>query len=200
MMNHKKESHGQWLRAGIAALTVFTLAACQTTQTGGVKDYAHGIDVAVAAADGQPAYRITETVGAPGAGYAFMLQKTNGKWRVMYDAYDAKAFAKRVGDRIEVPEGSEVLWSDGKQVVPYFAPEAVAYSRQDGSFPCPKSEQERGHRACRSAFTEAKSLLDAIGGKEPTRPFVLNYEEIKKAVAEADVLAIAAKRMALDKR
>jgi hypothetical protein len=190
--------HG-W-QAGITILAISTLAACQTTQTGGVRDYSHGIDVTVPASNGQPAYRITEKVGPAGTGYAFMLQKVNGMWRVMYDAYNAKAFAKQVGNLIEVPEGSEVLWSDGKRVVPYFSPEPVAYSRQDGSFPCPRSEQERGHRACRSAFTEAKSLLDALSGKETTRPFVLNYEEIKKAVAEANVLAVAAKRMALDKQ
>jgi hypothetical protein len=199
-MNAKNILRRQGLRAGITILAISALAACQTTQTGGVRDYSRGIDVAVAASADHPAYRITETLGAAGSGYAFMLQKTNGKWRVMYDAYDAKAFAKRVGNAVEVPEGSEVLWSDGKQVVPYFGPEPVAYSRQDGSFPCPKSEQERGHRACRSAFTEARSLLDAMAGKETTRPFVLNYEEIKKAVAESDVLGVAAKRMALDKR
>ncbi len=194
-MNDKKYFSGKLLCATILLLWAFTLSACQTTQTAGVRDYSRGTDIAVAATANNPAYRITETVGAAGSGYAYLLEKRNGRWQMLYDSYDAKAFAKSVGDIKEVPIGSEVLWTDGNSVVAYFGTEPLIFSKVDGSFACPKNKAIVGHRACHSQFTEAKNLFDGLTNDAEQRPFVLDIAEIKKAIAETGIVAFAKKRM-----
>ena len=180
-------------------LAISVLAACKTTESTGLHDYSKGINVAVAADGKNPAYTISETMGAAGYGYAYMLEKTNGLWRVMYDSYDAKAFAKPVGNVKEVPAGSEVLWTDGKNVVVYFGSEPLTYSKIDGSFSCPKDKNIAGHRACRSAFTETKSVFDGLNASKESRPFVLDLKTIKRAIADTGVVATAKRRMAREK-
>lgn len=198
-MNDKKYSLDGLVRPGLLLLWIFALSACQTTQTGSVRDYSRGIDIAVAAASGNPAYRITETAGAAGYGYAYLLEKANGRWRVMYDSYDAKAFAKPAGDGKEVPVGTEVLWTDGKMVAVYFGTAPLSFSKVDGSFACPKNKQAPGHRACRSQLTEAKSVFDGLDTSNDSRPFVLKVDEIKQAVADTGIVNIAKQRLAREK-
>jgi hypothetical protein len=182
--------------AGCLLLLIVGLAACKTTESTVKQDYSNGINIAVAASGANPAYHITETVGAAGAGFAYMLEKDSGRWRMMYDSFDAKAFAKPVGHTREVPANSEVLWTDGVNVAVYFGSDAVDYSRVDGSFECPKNKDEPRSRACRSQFTTAKSLFDGLGSESKTRPYVLDFEEIKRAVAETGIVASAKKRLA----
>lgn len=198
-MNNKKYFCDCLFRAGALLSCLFALSACQTTQTGGVRDYSHGVDIAVAATDKNPAYHIKETVGPAGYGYAYLLEKYEGRWRMMYDSYDAKAFAKPVGDVSEVPMGTEVLWTDGKQVVVYFGTAPLSFSKVDGSFACPKNQQQASHRACRSQFTEAKSVFDSLKTSNDSRPFVLNVAEIKQAIADTGIVATAKKRVARGK-
>ena len=195
-MNNKKHFMNFLSRITKVALVTSVLCACQTTQTGGVRDYTRGIDIAVAATSRNPAYHITEMVGPAGSGYAYMLEKANGRWRMMYDSFDAKAFAKPSGVTAEVPVGTEVLWTDGKVVVVYFGVAPLSFSTVDGSFACPKNKAELGHRACRSQLTEAKSVFDGLSSDKGTRPFVLNIEEIKQAVADTGIVAIVKKRLA----
>lgn len=180
-------------------LAISVLVACKTTESTGLRDYSNGINVAVAASGKNPAYTITETVGAPGAGYAYMIEKVNGRWQVMYDSFDAKAFAKSAGNVKEVPADTEVLWTDGKEVVAYFGTEALTFSRIDGSFSCPKDKNIAGHRACRSSLTETKSLFDGLKANDNGRPFVLDYKEIKQAVADTGIVATAKRRVAREK-
>ena len=198
-MHDKKHSPGNFVAATGWVLWLFVLCGCQTTQTGGVRDYSHGIDVAVAASTKNPAYRITETVGPAGYGYAYLLEKANGRWRVMYDSYDAKAFAKPAAAGKEVPVGTEVLWTDGNVVAVYFGTAPLSFSRQDGSFICPETNAEPGHRACRSQLTGAKSVFDALSIGKGKRPFVLDLDEIQQAVADTGIVAIAKKRLAREK-
>lgn len=193
-MNDKNYFQGTFFRATILLLWAFTLLACKTTQTTGVMNYAQGVDIAVAATAKTPAYRITNTVGAAGSGYAYLLEKRNGRWQVLYDSYDAKAFAKPVGDVKEVPADNEVLWTDGNRVVAYFGTEPLIFSKVDGSFPCPKNKDVPGHRACRSQFTVEKSLFDGLTTGARQRPFMLNIDEIEQAVAETGIVAISKKR------
>ena len=138
-------------------------------------------------------------MGAAGYGYAYMLEKANGRWRVMYDSYDAKAFAKPAGDVKEIPADTEVLWTDGKTVAVYFGTEALTFSKIDGSFACPKDKNIAGHRACRSQLTESKSVFDGLNANIESRPFVLDYKEIQQAVADTSVVATAKRRMAREK-
>ena len=198
-MNDKKYSLGYLIRSGFWLLWIVALSACQTTQTGSVRDYSRGIDIAVAEASGNPAYRITETAGAAGYGYAYLLEKVNGRWRVMYDSFDAKAFSKPAGGDKEVPVGTEVLWTDGKRVAVYFGTAPLSFSTVDGSFACPKDKQEPGHRACRSQLTEAKSVFDGLSASKDSRPFVLKVDEIKQAVADTGIVNIAKQRLAREK-
>lgn len=181
-------------------LTVSVLVACKTTESTGLQDYSRGIDVAVAASAKNPAYAITEIVGAAGAGYAYMMEKADGRWRVMYDSFDAKAFAKRTGNVKEVPVGTEVLWTDGVSVVAYFGTQSLAFSKVDGSFTCPKNKKDPGHRACRSLLTETKGMFGSLGANSNGRSFVLDIAEIKKAVMDTGIVAIAKKRLAMDKK
>lgn len=198
-MNDKKYSLGYLIRPGFCLLWLVALSACQTTQTGSVRDYSRGIDIAVAEASGNPSYRITETAGAAGYGYAYLLEKANGRWRMMYDSYDAKVFAKPAGGDKEVPVGTEVLWTDGKRVAVYFGTAPLVFSSVDGSFACPKDTQEPGHRACRSLLTEAKSVFDGLNASKDSRPFVLKVDEIKQAVADTGIVNIAKQRLAREK-
>lgn len=198
-MNNKKYSPSKFVAATVLVLWVFAVVGCQTTQTGGVRDYSQGIDIAVAASTNNPAYRITETVGPAGYGYAYLVEKANGRWRVMYDSYDAKAFAKPAAGAKEVPVGTEVLWTDGKVVAVYFGTAPLSFSRQDGSFICPETKAEPGHRACRSQLTEAKSVFDALSIGKGKRPFVLDLDEIQEAVADTGIVGIAKKRLAREK-
>ena len=180
-------------------LAIIVLVACKTTESTGLRDYSKGINEAVEADAKNPAYAITETVGAAGYGYAYMLEKANGRWRVMYDSYDAKAFAKKVGDVKEVPEGTEVLWTDGNKLAVYFGTAALVFSKVDGSFACPNDKNIVGHRACRSLLTETKSVFDGLNASKDTRPFVLDFKEIKQAVADTGIVATAKRRMAQEK-
>ena len=182
-----------------ALLVVSALVACKTTESTGLRDYSNGINVAVAADAKNPAYSITETVGDAGYGYAYMLEKAHGRWRVMYDSYDAKAFAKPAGNVKEVPEGTEVLWTDGEKVAAYFGTEVLVFSKIDGSFACPKDKNIAGHRACRSLFTETKSIFDGLNANKDSRPFVLDYVEIQRAIADSGIVASAKSRMAREK-
>ena len=182
------------------AVILVMLGGCQTTQTAGIQDFSNGIDVSVAATEDNPAYRISETVGAAGTGFAYMLEKSNGRWRMTYDSFDAKAFAKSAGDVAEVPEGSEVIWTDGKRAVVYFGTEPLAFSRQDGSFQCPKKPEEPGHRACRSQFAKPASLLGGLSTNKNTRPFVLDFEEIKLAIEDTGIVKTAKRRVAMGKK
>jgi hypothetical protein len=186
-------------RVAWALLVISVLVACKTTESTGVRDYSNGINEAVAASGKNPAYTITETMGPAGYGYAYMLEKADGRWRVMYDSYDAKAFAKPVGNVKEVPADTEVLWTDGKSVVAYFGTEPLTYSRIDGSFACPKDKNIPGHRACRSLFTETKSVFDGLNANANSRPFVLNFKEIQQAIADTGIVASAKKRIAREK-
>jgi hypothetical protein len=177
-------------------LAILLLPACKTTQSVGLQDYSNGIHIAVTASTTNPAYTITETVGAAGSGYAYLLEKANRRWRVMYDSFDAKAFAKSVGNTREVPADSEVLWTDGVNVVVYFGTEPLIFSRVDGSFACPKNKETLGHRACRSALSKAKSLFGGLGAENTDRPFVLDFDEIRRAVEDTGIVAIAKRRLA----
>lgn len=180
-------------------LAVLVLVACKTTESAGLRDYSGGVNVAIEASATNPAYVIAETVGAAGYGYAYLLEKADGRWRVMYDSYDAKAFAKPAGDFKEVPEGTEVLWTDGKEVVAYFGTQPLVFSKTDGSFVCPKAKNLPGHRACRSLLTESKSVFDGLNVNKDNQPFVLDIEEIKQAVADTNIVTIAKNLMARDK-
>lgn len=187
------------LKAYFILLAVLLLAACKTTESTGLRDYSNGIRVAVAASVTNPAYNITETVGAAGSGYAYLLEKTNRRWRVMYDSFDAKAFAKPAGNVREVPADSEVLWTDGVNVVVYFSTEPLVFSRTDGSFACPKNKEIPGHRACRSALSKAKSLFSGLGAENTSRPFVLDFDEVRRAVEDTGIVATAKRRLAAGK-
>lgn len=180
-------------------LAASVLVACKTTESTGLRDYSQGINVAVAASAKNPAYNITETIGAAGYGYAYMIEKADGRWRVMYDSYDAKAFAKRVGDVKEVPIDTEVLWTDGVSVVAYFGTQPLMFSKTDGSFPCPKDKNMPSHRACRSSLTETKSVFDGLNANKDSRPFMLDYKVIQQAVLDTGIVATAKKRIAREK-
>lgn len=180
-------------------LGILLLPACKTTESTGLRDYSNGIYVAVTASATNPAYSITETVGVAGSGYAYLLEKANRRWRVMYDSFDAKAFAKPVGNVREVPADSEVLWTDGVNVVVYFGTEPLFFSRTDGSFACPKNKETPGHRACRSALSKAKSLFGGLGTENTDRPFVLDFDEIRQVVEDTGIVAIAKRRLAAEK-
>lgn len=183
-------------KTSVLSLVLFTLVACKTTESTVQQDYSNGINVAVAASGSNPAYHITETVGVAGSGFAYMLEKRNGHWRMMYDSFDAKAFAKPAGNAREVPEGSEVLWTDGMNVVVYFGTEPVTFSKVDGSFECPKKKEAPSSRACRSQFAKTKGLFDGLSSESKTRPYVLDFAEIKQAVANTGIVATAKKRLA----
>lgn len=183
------------LRTGALLMLPVALLACKTTESTVAQEFSNGINVAVAASGDNPAYHISDTVGAAGSGFAYMLEKRHGRWRMMYDSFDAKAFAKPAANGREVPEGSEVLWTDGMNVVVYFGTEPVSYSKVDGSFECPKKETAPSMRACRSQFTKSKGLFSSMGSDKEGRPFELNYAEIKQAVAETGIVATAKKRL-----
>jgi len=183
----------------LVVLVVSVLVACKTTESTGLRDYSGGINVVVEASETNPAYAITETMGAAGYGYAYMLEKAGGRWRVMYDSYDAKAFAKPAGDFKEVPEGTEVLWTDGKEVVAYFGTQPLTFSKTDGSFACPKDKNVPSPRACRSQLTESKSVFDSLKTSKDSQPFVLDYEKIKQAVADTRIVFTAKNRLAREK-
>ncbi len=187
------------LRVYFILLAILLLSACKTTESTGLRDYSNGIRVAVAASVTNPAYNIVETVGAAGSGYAYLLEKTNKRWRVMYDSFDAKAFAKPTGNVREVPADSEVLWTDGINVVVYFGTEPLVFSRIDGSFTCPKDKKMPGHRACRSTLSKTKSLFGGLGSKNTSRPFVLDFDEVRQAVEDTGIVAIAKRRLAAEK-
>lgn len=178
---------------------VGSLVACKTTGSAGLQDYSNGINMSVAAHAANPAYTIIDTVGAAGSGYAYLMEKSGGKWRVSYDSFDAKAFAKQVGNDKEVPGGSEVLWTDGERVAVYFSTEPLSFSTLDGSFSCPNNKDEHSHRACRSRLTEAKGLFDGLGSASKSRPFVLDFDEIRQAVADTAIVAIAKRRLVKEK-
>jgi len=178
---------------------IFLLSGCKTTEPIGLQDYSNGIHVAVAASATNPAYTITETAGVAGYGYAYLLEKVNGRWRVMYDSFDAKVFAKPAGRVREVPSDTEVLWTDGVNVAIYFGTGPLVFSKTDGSFACPKSKEILGHRACRSALTEAKSRFGGLGAENKSRPFVLDFDEIRRAVNDTGIVAIARRRQATEK-
>ncbi|MCF6337847.1 MAG: hypothetical protein L3J84_07815 [Gammaproteobacteria bacterium] len=180
-------------------LAILLLSACKTTQSVGLQDYSNGIHIAVTASATNPAYTITETAGAAGSGYAYLLERTNRRWRVMYDSFDAKVFAKAVGSIREVPADSEVLWTDGTNVVVYFGTEPLLFSRKDGSFACPKNKETPGHRACRSALSKAESLFGGLGAENTHRLFVLDFGEIRQAVEDTGIVAIAKRRLAAEK-
>lgn len=180
-------------------LAVSILASCKTIESTGLHDYSNGIHMAVAEGAQNPAYVIGETMGAAGYGYAYLLEKTDGRWRVMYDSYDAKAFAKAVGDVREVPADTEVLWTDGKEVVAYFGTQPLVFSRIDGSFGCPKDTGLPGHRACRSLLTRPKSVFDGLGASDGNRPYVLDFAVIQQAVADTGIVGIAKSRLAREK-
>ncbi len=181
-------------------LAILLLPACKTTESTGLRDYSNGIHVAVTATTANPAYNITETVGVAGSGYAYLLEKTNGRWQVLYDSFDAKAFAKPAAGNVrEVPADSEVLWTDGINVAVYFGTEPLAFSRTDGSFACPKNKKTPGHRACRSALSKAKSLFGGLGSENTNRPFVLDFDEIRRAVEDTGIVATAKRRLAAEK-
>ncbi|HEC19122.1 MAG TPA: hypothetical protein ENI97_07225 [Gammaproteobacteria bacterium] len=197
-MIHKKIYSGYLFPLAVSFLNMSMLVACQTTQSVGVRDFSRGVDIAVGQDGGNPAYRISEKMGAAGSGYAYLLEKTDGRWRMMYDSFDAKAFAKPTGGVREVPEGTEVLWTDGQRVVVYFGTEPLSYSRTDGSFACPRDDKLQSHRACRSRFSKPKGLLDGLINKDQVRPFVLDVAEIKQAVADTGIVARTKKRMAVE--
>ncbi len=178
---------------------VLLLPGCKTTQSTGLQDYSNGIRVAVAPSTVNPAYTIMETPGVAGSGYAYLVEKANGRWRVMYDSFDVKAFAKPVGNVREVPADAEVLWTDGINVVVYFGTEPLFFSKTDGSFACPRNKEIPGHRACRSALSKAKSLLGSLGAKNTRRSFVLDINEIKQVVTDTGIVAIAKRRLAAEK-
>ncbi|MDT8384366.1 MAG: hypothetical protein RRB22_08120 [Gammaproteobacteria bacterium] len=180
-------------------LAVSLLASCKTIESSGLHDYSNGIHMAVAKDAQNPAYVIGETMGAAGYGYAYLLEKTDGRWRVMYDSYDAKAFAKTAGDVKEVPADTEVLWTDGKEVVAYFGTQALSFSRIDGSFGCPKDKALPGHRACRSLLTRPNSVFDGLSASDGNRPYVLDFEAIQQAVADTGIVGIAKNRLAREK-
>lgn len=180
-------------------LAVFMLASCKTIEATGLHDYSNGIHMAVADDAQNPAYVIGETMGVAGYGYAYLLEKADGRWRVMYDSYDAKAFAKAVGDVKEVPADAEVLWTDGKEVVAYFGTQPLSFSRIDGSFGCPKDKGLPGHRACRSLLTRPKSVFDGLSASDGSRPYVLDFAAIQQAVADTGIVAIAKSRLAREK-
>ena len=190
-----KTANLRMLKTGALLLLPVSLLACKTTESTVKQDFSNGINIAVAASGSSPAYHITETVGEAGVGFAYMLEKRNGRWRMMYDSFDAKAFAKPAPNGREVPVGTEVLWTDGMNVVVYFGEEPVNYSKVDGSFQCPKKKEVPSMRACRSQFTTSKGLFDGMGSDSQTRPFVLNYAEIKQAVAETGIVATAKRRL-----
>lgn len=199
MFSQSSNYSKQLFRGALFLLVISMLAACKTTESTGVRDYSNGINEAVAADGKNPAYTISENMGAAGYGYAYMLEKVDGRWRVMYDSYDAKAFAKPAGNFKEIPVNTEVLWTDGKNVVVYFGTESLTYSRADGSFACPTDKKIASHRACRSSFTETKSLLDGLKTSNDSRPFVLDFKTIKQAIAETVIVATAKRRMAREK-
>ncbi len=176
-------------------LAILLLPACKVTQSTGLQDYSNGIRIMVAANTTNPTYSITETVGVAGSGYAYLLEKANGRWRVMYDSFDAKAFAKPMGNVREVPTDSEVLWTDGINVAAYFGTEPLVFSKIDGSFACPKNKETPSHRACRSALSEAKSLFSGLGTENTNRLFVLDFDEIRRAVKDTGIVAIAKRRL-----
>jgi len=182
-----------------ALLVILLLTACKTIEPTTLRDYSNGIHIAVAASTTNPAYNITETVGVAGSGYAYLLEKTNKRWQVLYDSFDAKAFAKPMGNVREVPADSEVLWTDGINVVVYFGAEPLVFSRTDGSFTCPKDKETPSHRACRSALSKAKSLFGGLGTKNTNRPFVLDFSEIRRAVEDTGIVATAKRRLATEK-
>lgn len=181
-------------------LGVLLLVGCKTTQSSVKHDFSKGINISVSATSNNPAYRIADAVGIAGYGYAYLMQKSNGRWKVSYDSFDAKAFAKAVGGVTEIPEGSEVLWTDGAQIVAYFGSEPLMLNSKDGTFLCPKKKEEVSHRACRSAFANAKNFLDGFSNGKYYKPFMLDFEEIKKAVEDTGIVRIAKKRIALERR
>ncbi|MBL1277814.1 MAG: hypothetical protein COB30_017170 [Ectothiorhodospiraceae bacterium] len=194
-------------------LLLVLMSACKTIESTEPRDYSNGISEMVAASDTQPAYAITETMGAAGSGYAYLIEKVGGRWRVMYDSFDAKAFAKPVAMPIsmpvsglqgatvkEVPADVEVLWTDGYNVVAYFGTQPLMFSRVDGSFACPKNSQDPGHRACRSQLTETKSVFGGLSSNSNSRPFMLDMDEIKQAITDTGIVTIAKKRIAREKQ
>ena len=183
------------MKTAALVLLPLSLLACKTTESTVQQDFSNGVNVAVPASASNPAYHITDAVGAAGSGFAYMLEKRHGHWRMMYDSFDAKAFSKPTANGSEVPEGTEVLWTDGRNVVVYFGEELVTFSKVDGSFMCPKKKETPSMRACRSQFTQDKSGLFGGGSSKEGRPFGLNYEEIKKAVAETGIVATAKRRL-----
>lgn len=189
----------RFLQTGIVLLVPLALVACKTTESSVQQDYSNGVNIAVPASGSNPAYHITENVGVAGSGFAYLLEKKNGRWRMMYDSFDAKAFAKPAANGREVPAGSEVLWTDGINVVVYFGSAAVNYSRADGSFECPSNKDQPRNRACRSQFTKAKSVFDGLTSGTQTRPYVLDFDEVKKAIADTGIVATAKKRLTSQK-
>jgi len=178
---------------------ILLLSGCKATQSTGLQDYSNGIHIAVAASATNPAYTIMETPGVAGSGYAYLVEKANGRWRVMYDSFDVKIFAKQVGNVREVPVDTEVLWTNGINVVVYFGTEPLFFSKTDGSFACPRNKEIPGHRACRSALSKAKSLFGSLGAKNTRRSFVLDINEITQVVKDAGIVAIAKRRLAAEK-
>lgn len=195
MKNHDSGFGVLFVQTMAVFLGIILLVGCKATQPTVKHDFSNGINISVPATSHNPAYRIADTVGAAGYGYAYLMQKANGRWRVSHDSFDAKAFAKVAGSVREVPEGNEVLWTDGVQVVAYFGSEPLRFDKQDGTFLCPKKKEEVSHRACRSAFADTKNLLDGFTNSKHYRPFVLNFEEIKKAVEDTGIVKIAKRRI-----
>lgn len=188
-----------FLQTVLVLLAASILVACKTTESTGLRDYSNGINVAVAADAKNPAYVIGESTGAAGYGYAYMLEKSAGRWRVMYDSYDAKAFAKQAGEFKEVPTGTEVLWTDGKNVAVYFGTEPLTFSKKDGTFSCPKEKTARSHRACRSLLSETSNVFDGLKVNDNSRAFILDFNKIKRVVEQTGIVMKTKNRMAREK-
>ncbi len=65
--------------SAVFVLSVLVLSACNTTGSAGLRDYTNGINEVVQASAENPAYTITETAGVAGYGYAYLIEKANGR-------------------------------------------------------------------------------------------------------------------------
>jgi len=76
-------------------LGALLLVGCKTTQSTVKHDFSKGINISVSATSNNPAYRITDAVGIAGYGYAYLMQKSNGRWKVSYDSFAEHFFVQR---------------------------------------------------------------------------------------------------------
>ena len=166
--------------------TVFLLVACASAPSIGKKDFSQGVDVEVLATKNTPTYHITSNVGSRNTGNYYLLRREYREWQVISTSPTINNLFQQVDEKVTFL-GSEVIWSDGKTVTPYFGSNVNQLKIENGTFKCPR-RGEGGHRACESKLTKPVRTYDQLPVETGQLLYEFNYDEIIKAVHDTGIL------------